>query len=86
MDVADCSLAVILFIGYGSTRGSLIPAGKSTAGYFGLPANWIAADILRIQNGILVEHRDVIQVEATREPSKSGLPMFGETFVSTAGA
>ena len=23
---------------------------------FGAPANWIAGDILRIQNGILVEH------------------------------
>src|ERR1700752_2944302 len=27
----------------------------------GLPVNWIAADILRIENGILVEHWDVIQ-------------------------
>src|ERR1700741_388636 len=47
---------------------------------FGAPANWIAADILRIQNGILVEHWDVIQDEATRDQSKSGLPMFGESF------
>ena len=28
---------------------------------FGAPANWIAADIVRIENGILVEHWDVIQ-------------------------
>src|SRR5262249_22750586 len=28
---------------------------------FGAPVNWIAADILRIQDGILVEHWDVIQ-------------------------
>ena len=47
---------------------------------FGLPANWIAADILRIENGILLEHWDVIQDEATREQSKSGLPMFGKNF------
>jgi predicted SnoaL-like aldol condensation-catalyzing enzyme len=46
----------------------------------GLPVNWIAADILRIKDGILVEHWDVIQDEATRQESKSGLPMFGETF------
>ena len=42
--------------------------------------NWIAADILLIKDGILVEHWDVIQDEATKEQSKSGLPMFGESF------
>ena len=47
---------------------------------FGQPANWIAADILRIENHALVEHWDVIQDEATRESSKSGLPMFGDEF------
>src|SRR5947208_13995714 len=46
----------------------------------GLPVNWIAADILRIQDGLLAEHWDVIEDEATQEQSKSGLPMFGETF------
>ena len=46
----------------------------------GLPVNWIAADILRIKNGILIEHWDVIQDEATKEQSKSGNPMFGDTF------
>ena len=49
---------------------------------FGQPVNWIAADILRIENGILAEHWDVIQDEATGEQSKSGLPMFGERFPS----
>ncbi len=44
---------------------------------FGAPVNWIAADILRIQDGILVEHWDVIQDEATEEQSKSKAPMFG---------
>ena len=47
---------------------------------FGAPANWIAADILRIENDLLVEHWDVIQDEATRKSSKSGLPMFGDKF------
>jgi predicted SnoaL-like aldol condensation-catalyzing enzyme len=47
---------------------------------FGLPVNWIAADILRIEDGILVEHWDVIQNEATQEQSKSGNPMFGDKF------
>jgi predicted SnoaL-like aldol condensation-catalyzing enzyme len=47
---------------------------------FGAPANWIAADILRIEDGLLVEHWDVIQDEATEQQSKSGAPMFGKTF------
>jgi predicted SnoaL-like aldol condensation-catalyzing enzyme len=46
----------------------------------GLPVNWIAADILILKDGILVEHWDVIQEEATREQSKSGNPMFGDSF------
>jgi predicted SnoaL-like aldol condensation-catalyzing enzyme len=46
----------------------------------GLPVNWIAADILRIQGGIFLEHWDVIQDEATEEQSKSGAPMFGKAF------
>ena len=44
------------------------------------PMNWIAADILRIKDGVLLEHWDVIQDEATKAESKSGLPMFGEKF------
>ena len=47
---------------------------------FGAPVNWIAADIVRIKDGMLVEHWDVIQDEATKEQSKSGNPMFGDTF------
>ena len=42
--------------------------------------NWIAADILVVKDAILVEHWDVIQDEATKEQSKSGLPMFGNSF------
>ena len=46
----------------------------------GLPVNWIAADVVRLKDGILVEHWDVIQDEATEEQSKSKAPMFGLTF------
>ena len=46
----------------------------------GLPVNWIATDIVRIEDGTLVEHWDVIQDEATEEQSKSGAPMFGKYF------
>lgn len=46
----------------------------------GQPAAWIVVDILRIADGCLSEHWDVIQDEATRESSKSGLPMFGKEF------
>jgi len=47
---------------------------------FGQPVNWVAADIVRVKDGILIEHWDVIQDEATQEQSKSGLPMFGDNF------
>jgi predicted SnoaL-like aldol condensation-catalyzing enzyme len=46
----------------------------------GRPVAWIAADIVRIENGRLAEHWDVLQDEATKAESKSGLPMFGEEF------
>ena len=46
----------------------------------GLPRNWIAADVVRIADGVLAEHWDVIEDEATRAESKSGLPMFGDRF------
>lgn len=46
----------------------------------GRPANWIALDILRLEDGVLVEHWDVLQDEVTQEQSVSGLPMFGESF------
>jgi predicted SnoaL-like aldol condensation-catalyzing enzyme len=47
---------------------------------FGAAVNWIAADILRIEEGVLVEHWDVIQDEATQAQSKSGRPMFRDAF------
>jgi predicted SnoaL-like aldol condensation-catalyzing enzyme len=46
----------------------------------GAKVNWIAADILRIENGLFMEHWDVIQDEATEAQSKSNAPMFGSAF------
>jgi predicted SnoaL-like aldol condensation-catalyzing enzyme len=46
----------------------------------GQPVNWIVTDIVRVADGLLAEHWDVIQDEVTREQSKSGLPMFGDVF------
>ena len=47
----------------------------------GQPANWIVADVVRMKDGVLAEHWDVIQDEASRSSSKSGLPMFGDKFI-----
>jgi predicted SnoaL-like aldol condensation-catalyzing enzyme len=46
----------------------------------GRPVAWVAADIVRIENGMLAEHWDVLQDEASQAESKSGLPMFGNHF------
>ena len=46
----------------------------------GRPRNWIAADVVRIADGVLAEHWDVLQDEAARAESKSGLPMFRDSF------
>jgi predicted SnoaL-like aldol condensation-catalyzing enzyme len=46
----------------------------------GLPVNWIVMDIVRMEDGKLKEHWDVIQDEASKASSKSGLPMWGSTF------
>jgi predicted SnoaL-like aldol condensation-catalyzing enzyme len=46
----------------------------------GRPRNWIAADVVRIAGGVLVEYWEVLQDEAGRAESKSGLPMFGDGF------
>ena len=50
----------------------------------GLPANMIAADIMRVEGGLLAEHWDVLQDEATATESQSGLPMFGDAFPTRA--
>ena len=46
----------------------------------GRPAAWVAADVIRFEDGLLKEHWDVLQDEATKADSVSGLPMFGDTF------
>jgi predicted SnoaL-like aldol condensation-catalyzing enzyme len=48
----------------------------------GRPTDWIVADIVRLKDGVLQEHWDVIQDEAKQAESVSGLPMFGERFPS----
>ena len=46
----------------------------------GRPVASIAADVVRVEDGRLAEHWDVLQDEATEAESKSGLPMFADTF------
>ena len=46
----------------------------------GRPRSWIAADVVRIADGMLAEHWDVLQDEATVAESQSGRPMFGAEF------
>jgi acetyl esterase/lipase len=49
----------------------------------GQPANWIVADVVRVADGKLAEHWDMIQDEAGENESRSGLPMFGDVFPAT---
>ena len=58
----------------------VIADGRFTG--IGSPAAWIAADIIRLKDGLFEEHWDVIQDEATRAESVSGLPMFCDRFPS----
>jgi predicted SnoaL-like aldol condensation-catalyzing enzyme len=46
----------------------------------GRPRNWIAADVVRVENGVIAEHWDVIEDEVGQSDSQSGLPMFGNSF------
>ena len=52
----------------------------------GSPVNWIAADIVRIENGVLQEHWDVLQDEATEEQSKSKAPNVRDEFPEMNGS
>lgn len=56
----------------------VIAHGRFSA--IGRPAAWIAADVIRFEDGKLAEHWDVLQDEATRAESASGLPMLGDRF------
>lgn len=46
----------------------------------GQPAAWVVVDICRLENGVLVEHWDVIQNEVGQAQSAGGHPMFGTSF------
>lgn len=59
-------------------HGRFSGIGKTSAG--GDAIGWVAADVVRMENGRLAEHWDVLQDEATRTESASGLPMFGDQF------
>jgi hypothetical protein len=60
------------------------PIGRFAVSGF-QPVNWIAADILRVEDGVLAEHWNVIQDEATKETSKSDPPIFGNEFPKRSG-
>jgi len=44
----------------------------------GQPKGWATLDIVRMENGLLAEHWDVIQDEASKTESLSGLPISGD--------
>ena len=60
-------------------EGDFVIAHGRFSGH-GRPASWIAADVVRFEDGKLAEHWDVLQDEATEAQSVSGLPMFGDRF------
>jgi hypothetical protein len=85
-NLRDAALGVtrqILGLTRRADRSSQLIAAPWRHGRFsghGRPVAWIAADIVRIENGRLAEHWDVLQDAASKAESKSGLPTFGATF------
>lgn len=63
-------------------EGDLVMLHGRFSGFQGTA--WIVVDVVRVADDMLAEHWDVIQDEATRALSKSGNPMFGETFPEDA--
>jgi predicted SnoaL-like aldol condensation-catalyzing enzyme len=65
---------------------SLLPkktSRLSTEGFRDMPTKKLdSSRHMRVVDGVLVEHWDVIQDEATETESRSGLPMFGDKFAS----
>jgi predicted SnoaL-like aldol condensation-catalyzing enzyme/predicted ester cyclase len=47
------------------------------------PRPWLAADRLRLENGLLAEHWDVLSDEPTEAESVSGLPAIGSSFAQS---
>ncbi|MFL5496510.1 MAG: nuclear transport factor 2 family protein [Gemmatimonadales bacterium] len=60
-------------------EGELVIVHSRFSG-FGQPKNWIVADFVRVVDGLVVEHWDVVEDEASQADSKSGRPMFGDRF------
>ena len=54
--------------------------------HIGQATSWIVVDICRLQNGVLVEHWDVIQNEVDQAASAGGHPMFGDSFPDKTSA
>jgi len=48
----------------------------------GAPRPWLAADRLRLENGLMAEHWDVLADEPTKAESVSGLPAIGDSFAN----
>jgi len=46
------------------------------------PRPWLAADRLRLEDGLLAEHWDVLADEPTKAESVSGLPAIGSSFAN----
>jgi predicted SnoaL-like aldol condensation-catalyzing enzyme len=67
-------------MGFMVADGDLVMAHGRLRGYSGGRAARIVVDIVRVQDGLLTEHWDVIEDEATRTSSLSGLPAFGDRF------
>lgn len=65
--------------GLAAAEGDLVFLQSRYSGT-GQPRALITIDIVRISNGLLAEHWDVWQMEASATESKSGLPMFGARF------
>lgn len=62
-----------------TASGDLVMLHGRFSGH-GQPRPWIVVDIVRMKDGVLAEHWDVIEDEVSKENSVSGLPMFGDTF------
>jgi len=77
--IRSCPPALKYVPGLIVAEGEFVIVHGRFSGHGG-PKNWIAADIVRITDGVLVEHWDVLQDEASRGESKSGRPMFGAKF------
>jgi hypothetical protein len=46
-------------------------ANRPANSNIGLPVNWIAADVVRLKDGILIECSDAIQDEAAEQQSRA---------------